>query len=228
MRAALALAALIALAGCKEHRAASPAPAPEARQQAARTAVEASLLPRLRGPWVQQRGVQVFSQALSDTVAVCGRSVMTGTPGSPLVPYVAVVSFEGDRPRVAYLVLGATGPEASRVFVEMVDRCFDGGGPGTTRIMARIFPPLPVPAMAEPEVVAESRPEPVRSMGTVTVSARSPANLRSTVRGDVIRTLPPSSTLQVLGQAPGGWYQVGQAGSAMGWVHASVLEMPAR
>ncbi|WP_421988367.1 SH3 domain-containing protein [Roseococcus sp.] len=225
MRAAVALAALIALAACKEHRATSLVPVPEERQLAARTAVEASLQSRLRGQGTRPRGVQVFSQALRDTVAVCGRSAMTGVADSRLIPYVAVVSFEGEAARVANLVFGATGPEASRVFVEMVDRCFDGGGPATTRVTARIYPPLPVPAAAEPEILAEARPEPARPLGTVTVSARSPANLRSASHGgEVIRSLPASSTLEVIGEAPGGWYQVGQSGRPMGWVHGSVLE----
>jgi hypothetical protein len=34
--------------------------------------------------------------------------------------------------------------------------------------------------------------------------------------------------LQVFGEAPGGWYQVGQDGTAWGWLHASVLDGPAR
>ncbi|TCH99523.1 SH3 domain-containing protein [Roseococcus sp. SYP-B2431] len=227
---ALALS-LIALAACGEQQAASEPSS--GRQQAARAAAEASLQARLRGQGAQQRGVQVFAQALPDTLAICGRTTMTGASGAPYVPYVAVVSFEGESPRVANLVLGATGPEASRVFVEMTDRCFDGGGPATARVMARSFPPLPVPGapQAEGEAAAEvaAAPEPARPASTVMVSSRSAANLRSATRnGEVIRTLPPSSTLEVIGEAPGGWYQVGDRGSAMGWVHASVLETPPR
>jgi hypothetical protein len=228
MRPALILLGLIALAGCKEERAAVQAPASLDRQQAARTVTDASLQARLRVQGGQQRGVQVFAQALRDTVAVCGRSTSSAS-GAPLVPYVAVVSFEGDAPRVTNFVLGATGPEATRVFVEMVDRCFDGGGPQTARVMARSYPPLPVPGAAQPETVAEAPPEPTRPTNTVMVSSRSPANLRSATRGgEVIRTVPAASTLEVYGEAPGGWYQVGERGNAMGWVHASVLEMPRR
>lgn len=233
MRPALALLGLIALAACNEDHAASPAPAGQDRQQAARAATEASLQARIHAQGSQQRGVQVFAQALPDSVAVCGRSTLSAASGAPYVPYVAVVSFEGATPRVSNLLLGATGPEATRVFVEMVDRCFDGGGPATARVMARSFPPLPVPGVPtvepEAEVVSEARAEPARPGNTVTVSSRSGANLRSAARGgEVLRTLPASSTLEVYGEAPGGWYQVGERGSAMGWVHASVLETPAR
>lgn len=233
MRVALALSvALLALAACRDDETTSRSSTPEGRQQAARQAAETAIKGRLRAQAVQQRGVQVFAQALPHTLAVCGRSSATGAASDPFVPYVAVVAFEGDAPRVSNFVLGATGPEASRVFVEMVDRCFEGGGPATARVMARSFPPLPVPgaAAAEANVETAAAPaEPSRPANTVMVSARSGANLRSATRGgEVIRTIPPSSTLEVVSEAPGGWYQVGQAGSAIGWVHASVLETPAR
>jgi hypothetical protein len=232
MRVALALSvALLALAACREDETAARSATPEGRQQAARAAAETAIKGRLRAQSLTQRGVQVFSQALPNTVAVCGRSSATGGAADPFLPYVAVVSFEGDAPRVQNFVLGATGPEASRVFVEMVDRCFDGGGPATARLMARTFPPLPVPGapQAEAEPAAEVATAPARPTNTITVSSRTGANLRSAARGgEVIRTLPASSTLEVIGEAPGGWYQVGERGSAMGWVHASVLETPAR
>lgn len=233
MRLTLALSvALLALAACREDETAARSAAPEGRQQAARDAAVTAIKSRLRAPSLQQRGVQVFSQALPNTLAVCGRSSATGAATDPFIPYVAVVSFEGDGPRVSNFVLGATGPEASRVFVEMVDRCFEGGGPATARVMARSFPPLPVPGAAAAEAnveTAAATAEAPRPTSTVMVSARSGANLRSAARGgEVIRTIPPSSTLEVVSEAPGGWYQVGQAGSAIGWVHASVLETPAR
>lgn len=231
MRPPLALPLiLLALAACREDAPTTLSSAPEGRQQAARQAVETAIKGRLRAPSVQLRGVQVFSQALPGTVAVCGRSSATGASSDPFVPYVSVVSFEGDEARVVNFVMGSTGPEATRVFVEMVDRCFDGGGPATTRVMARSFPPLPVPGAptTEPEPQAEAvaaASEPQRPAHTVRVSSRTSANLRTASRnGEVIRTLPPSSTLEVIGEAPGGWYQVGERGNAMGWVHTSVLE----
>jgi hypothetical protein len=234
MHVALALSvALLALAACREDDTAAQSSAPEGRQQAARAAAETAIKGRLRAQAVTLRGVQVFAQALPDTVAVCGRSSATGAASDPFLPYVAVVTFEGEAPRVSNFVLGASGPEASRVFVEMVDRCFDGGGPATARVMARSFPPLPVPGAPTAEAeraaeVAAAPAQPSRPANTVMVSSRTAANLRSAARGEVIRTLPASSTLEVIGEAPGGWYQVGERGNAMGWVHASVLETPAR
>jgi len=234
MRVALALSvALLALTACRYDESAARPAVPEGRQQAARQVAEEAVRSRLRTQAAQMRGVQTFAQALPDTLAVCGRSTVSGEPGSPLTPYVAVISFEGEEARVSTFVLGATGPEATRVFVEMVDRCFEGGGPATTRVMARSYPPLPIPGAptAEPtgEIVAEAQADPVRPAHTVTVSTRSGANLRSAARGGaVIRTLPPASRLEVVDEAPGGWYRVGQAGSPIGWVHASVLQQPGR
>lgn len=224
MRAILALSAVIACAACNEQGAA----APSGREAAAKAAVDTALQARLRAPGTQRRGVQVFGQAMPGTLAVCGRSTVAGGTDAPYVPYVAVVSFTGETPRVTNLVLGATGPEASRVFLEMTDRCFEGGGPASARVMARNFPPLPSPGAPETEPAAQAAaapPEPARPIGTVTVSSRGAANLRSATRGgEVIRTLPASSTLDVVSEAPGGWYQVGERGTPIGWVHASVLE----
>jgi hypothetical protein len=233
MRALLALPVLLACVACNEQGTASRTPAPSGRDEAAKSLADASLATRLRSQGTQQRGVQVFQQALPGVVAVCGRSTTTSGIGAPYVPYVAVVSFEGEAPRVTNLVLGTTGPEASRVFLEMTDRCFDGGGPANARAMARSYPPLPTGAMPEREAEAQPeaapQPEPARPSGTVTISSRSGANLRSAARGgEVIRTLPASSTFDVISEAPGGWVQVGERGAPIGWVHASVLEARAR
>lgn len=248
--ARIALTTLLALAACREEKrdASAPAPAPESRQQSARNLARAALRERLRGQETQLRGVQVFSQALPDTVAVCGRS--SAGAGEPYIPYVAVVGFEGETGRVTGFTLGATGPEATRVFLEMVDRCFDGGGPATSRPMARSFPPLPIVPGASPGEVAASVPSasppaasapatptapPVAAQvqggavpsprQSVVTWARTGANLRSApIGGEVIGTVPPSSTLDVIGEAPGGWYQVGRGGTPIGWIHSSVLD----
>jgi hypothetical protein len=253
------LVVLLALAACREEKrdSAAPAPAPASRQQAARDAATAALRERLSGRETQLRGVQVFSQALADTVAVCGRS--SGGAGDPYIPYVAAVTFQGEAARVTGFTLGATGPEATRVFLELVDRCFDGGGPLTNRPMARSYPPLPItgagdpvgtvpqPSGGESSPPAAPAPAPSPSPGpaptppaaavqagslpasrqTVVTWARTGANLRSgPVGGEVIGVVPPSSTLDVVAEAPGGWYQVARDGVAIGWLHASVLEPP--
>jgi uncharacterized protein YraI len=55
------------------------------------------------------------------------------------------------------------------------------------------------------------------------VTVRSPVNLRTAPHGAVLRVLPRGEVLQVFGQAPGGWLQVGQ-GEAWGWAHSSLLD----
>jgi hypothetical protein len=211
----------------------------------ARGAAEASLRERLRAASaLQLRGVQVFAQAIPNTFAVCGRASPTGAANEPLLPWVAQVAFEAGSAQVTGFVLGSSGPEATRAFAELVERCFEGGGPANSRMAPRPLPPLPTPAAAAPSVtsasaspaaealpgaVAPSAAVPPVSGRTVVTSARSGANLRASPQGGaVLRVLPRSSTLQVFGEAPGGWYQVGQDGTAWGWLHASVLDGPAR
>ncbi|MBS7811122.1 SH3 domain-containing protein [Roseococcus pinisoli] len=252
MRASLAFLLPLLLLGACDEKKETPASAPASatQQSSARDAATAALRERLRGQETQLRGMQVFSQALADTVAVCGRS--SGGAGDPYIPFVAVVSFQGEGARVTNFTLGATGPEATRVFLEMVDRCFDGGGPLTNRAMARSYPPLPItgasdPIAAPPPAVSPgpvpdpaaqpaapaAPPTPLQagslpaSRSTVVTWARTGANLRSNpVGGEVIGVLPPSTTLDVIAEAPGGWYQVGRDGNAIGWIHSSVLEAP--
>jgi hypothetical protein len=219
----LLMAALITpLAGCGEGEASSRAAAGP-RAEAARVAAEAALRGRLRS--AELRGVQVFGQALPDSMVVCGRA--RGGAGEAYAPYVAIIGFEGQAARVASLQLGASGPEASRVFVEMVDRCFEGGGPVNARVMARAVPPLPTNLEPEaPAVLAD--PLPTAAPAARMATARTGANIRNAPRGgEVVRSLPAGASLDVMGEAPGGWYQVGERGAVLGWVHASVVEVSA-
>jgi hypothetical protein len=222
---------LVALTGCDEGEASPPARPPETRQEVAREAALAALRHRLRPRGnIEQRGVQVFTQAMPDVLTVCGRARMPGAGQAPYWPYVAVVDLSGEAGMVVSLHLGASGAEASRVFLDMVDRCFDGGGPASARPMMRSLPPLPEPdAAAETSSRAAPRPgraaPPAAASGSVITASRVGANIRSSPRGgDVVRVMAPGSSLQVLAEAPGGWFQVGEAGVALGWVHASVLE----
>lgn len=240
MRGPAPILMLAALAGCGEGDANSRMATPEPRQEAAREAALAALRHRLRPQGaIEQRGVQVFAQALPDMVAVCGRARLPGSVQAPYLPYVAVVEFSGQATAVVRFHLGASGAEASRVFLDMVDRCFDGGGPPSARPMARNLPPLPELAgiaPAEPQAASAtstaapgaSAAQPglqVAASGSVTTSSRMGANIRSSTRGgEVVRTVPPGTSLQVFAEAPGGWFQVGEAGVALGWIHASVLE----
>lgn len=219
------------LAACNEGEASSrtanptQAAASDPRHETARMAAEIVLRTRLRH--AELRGVQVFSQALPDTMVVCGRA--RNAREDAYAPYVGVINFEGGTPRVASFQYGSTGAEASRVFLEMVDRCFDGGGPATSRATARATPPLPSNPVAETPAaapVAQSEPAPTAPARMAT--ARSNANIRNMPGGgDVLRTLPAGARMEVLAQAPGNWFQLGQNGAVVGWAHGSLLELSA-
>jgi hypothetical protein len=243
-----AVAAALLLAACddapKTPQGAGQTPPSEARAKAARAAAEDRLRARLRmeGP-LTQRAVQVHRQALPDTLAVCGQINPSGRGEDPFIPYVAVVDFEGERPARTEFVLGASSAEAARVYLELLDRCFDGGGPTTTRASARPIPPIPselprpapTPPMAPgaPLAIAPPVPAPGPALaapaspatGAVTTTSRHPVNIRAhpSGGGTVLRVVPRGSTLQVFGEAPGGWLQVGE-GEPWGWLHASLLE----
>lgn len=249
-RAAPALALLL-LSGCEEPsptaereaprviRAAQAAPGPEA--EALRLAEE-RLRTRLRTEGAPaQRAVQVHRQAQRDTLAVCGQVLPAGRPEDTFIPYVAVVTLEGGTPKRAELHLAASTPEATRVYFEMVDRCFDGGGPAHARASVRPLPPAP----AGLEVVREVTVAPVASQATGAAVAatpafdgggpgmsalgsagiRSAANVRASPSGGgaVLQVLPRGATVEVFGQAPGNWFQIGD-GEPRGWVHGSLLE----
>lgn len=228
---------LVALAGCREETAAAaPQAEPDPRPALAATAAEAPLRARLRPAGeIRQRGVQVFAQALPGTFAVCGRAAASHAAGEPFIPYVAVVAFQGAAPRVAEFVAGMSGPEAARVFVALADRCFEGGGPPSSRAMARAIPPLPDPVVIAAESGAGAIPvaasgggvadEAKAALRSVVTTPRQGTNIRSAPRtGEVVRIAPRSSILDVYAEAPGGWLQVGLDGVPWGWMHASMID----
>ncbi|TDH58542.1 hypothetical protein E2C06_32090, partial [Dankookia rubra] len=148
------LLAALGLAACDDppkeapraDAAAGAVPAAEAAE--ARRAAGEQLRARLRmAGGMPLRAVQVWRQQLAGTLAVCGQVNPTGDANDPFIPWVATVSLAEGRAQRTELVLGASNAEASRVFAEMVDRCFDGGGPRTAqagRDGARPLPPLPL------------------------------------------------------------------------------------
>ncbi|WP_207553712.1 hypothetical protein, partial [Teichococcus deserti] len=157
--APLLLAGLL-LAGCKEEK---QAQAPDrAYEAAAQRAAEAELA-RLAGGEVALRGVQVWRQAATETSAVCGQvNLRKGVPGGAYTLFVAVVTPQqaGDPrgPLKAEQHVATSDTSASRVFVETLLRCYDGGGPPTQRVGA---PPLvpPVPDQL-PDMATSTRPPP--------------------------------------------------------------------
>jgi hypothetical protein len=192
---------------------------------------------------MQMRAVQAWHQHVPNTVAVCGQVNPTGKANDPFIPWVAVVTLKEERAERTDLVIGMSNSEASRVFVEMLDRCFEGGGPPTGRPQARALPPLPLdsalaPNPAAPPVnapapgaaglpmpVLPASPPPAAAAGRmVTTTAVHPVNIRDQPGGGgaVVRIVPRASSLHVFGEAPGGWLQVGDD-QPFGWVHGSML-----
>ncbi|MBP0495500.1 SH3 domain-containing protein [Roseomonas sp. SG15] len=217
-------------------------------EQAARVAAEAGTASRaaeerLRAtarnitPAARLRGVTAHRQALGG-YAVCGQVNLTGAMEDPYLPFVSVVSANGER--IEQFV--ATGSaEATRTYVETNTRCFDGGGPTSARSVLPL-PPVPdtaatAPAAAPPPPApgaAGSAPPPAQpaspagsmpAQGSVTTTAAHPVNLRSNPAGGgaVLRVVPRGTRLRVFAEAPGGWYQVGET-EPMGWIHGSMLE----
>ncbi|MGG5819822.1 SH3 domain-containing protein [Falsiroseomonas sp. HW251] len=236
------------LAACREEpEAPSRAATPEPRHAAALEAAHAAVRARLRAASeLRQRGVQVFPQAMKPGVAVCGRAALPGA-AEAFLPYVAVVTFEGDAPRVSDFAIAASGPEATRVFLLLSERCFEGGGPPSLRAVAGALPPLPdwnswdaesgattLPAAASgptmlPAASGPTAPPSLVALRRIVTTSRSGANIRSAPRdGEVLRVAPRSTPLEVYGEAPGGWLQVGTDGVAWGWMHNSLLDAAPR
>ncbi len=249
-----AMVALLALAACDDPpKAPSRAEAPPTGLAAARQAAEEQVRARLRMTGeLQLRAVQVHRQQLPDSLAVCGQVNPTGAATDPFIPRVAVVTLKEGQPARTDLTLGASNAEATRVFIEMLDRCFEGGGPATTRPQApRALPPLPLeaglarpaapapaaaptspgpaPVPTAPPPAAASPPGPAAPlMGggrIVTTTPAHPVNIRAQPGGGgpVVRIIPRTSQLWGFGEAPGGWLEVGEE-QPFGWVHGSMLE----
>jgi hypothetical protein len=236
----LLLLAALGLGACDDKQP-DPPPAAAAAGEAAeaRRAAEDQLRARLRMTGeMPMRAVQVWRQQLAGTIAVCGQVNPAGGANDPFIPWVATVAMAEGKAQRTELVLGASNAEASRVYVEMVDRCFEGGGPRTPQ-GARPLPPLPLdgalsaarpPAAAlgagAPAPAAPAASTPVAGGGRqVTTSQAHPVNIRNSPGGGgaVVRVVPRASTLRVFGEAPGGWLEVGED-QPFGWVHSSVLD----
>jgi hypothetical protein len=256
----VALLAAVLLAACDDpapRQAQAPAALAQGPVAEAVRGAEERLRTRLRieGP-MMQRAVQVHRQALAGTLAVCGQINPSGRGDDAWLPWVAVVGFEGQAIARMDFYLAASTPDATRVYFEMVDRCFDGGGPTSPRQGIRPLPPapsglprsaedtmpraaLPPPApqaeMALPFAAPAPAPAPAPAasvaaagpmQGGVTTSTRTPVNVRAmpVAGAEVMRVIPRGSALQVFGEAPGGWLQVGEGGEAFGWLHNSMLD----
>lgn len=259
--AAMALAGLLGaglLSACdqKACRPAAPqATSPDAGAHARRVALE-KISSGLRAPAAAQfRGVQVYQQADSRVVAICGQVNPAGREDQAFIPFVSVVTYtrrsEAGTPEFDIdQYVANSNSEATRVYIEMTSRCGENGGPRQVgnRVVIPPLPPLPSdlpdqllagrPAAAghgpagqvppSPAPVAAGRVEPGASpAGGQSVTMRQAGNIRVAPAGgsQLVRVAPKGAVLRVFAQAPGGWLQVGE-GEPEGWVHSSLVESP--
>jgi len=243
MRKGFLLAGLLALGGCFEDappKAESKAAAPsEDVADRVKMAAEERLREIARDPEALRfRAMELHRQAMADTYAVCGQATVMG--GTVFIPFVSVVNAADGELKVEQHV-GRSNIEATRVYVEMVGRCFDGGGPimraGGTAV-AQPAPPLPtgLPVLdhvpqeppKQPEMVSATSPDPMAGGHSGrTLVMRQNGNVRAAPGGggEVLRVARTGSVLNVFGTAPGGWYRVGDT-APEGWVHGSLVSLP--
>ena len=214
----------------------------EAQIAAAIKASEERLRSTLRNitPGAKLRGVIAHKQALGG-YAICGQVNLTGAREDPYLPFVSVVSPGLDR---IEQFVASSSAEAMRTYVETNTRCYEEGGPTSTRSVVplppvpdtsnlgqeRAIPPrLPVPAQSGAAPVPPPALPPsvgsTPSQGAVTTTSAHPVNLRNNPAGggSVLRVIPRGTRLRVFAEAPGGWYQVGETGPE-GWIHGSMFE----
>ena len=154
--AAVALAAVTLLSGCKDEKKAADQSASladrvrEAAEQAIRSGAETPAQ-------VQFRGVQVYAQAMPQRMAVCGQVSPFADDANLFVPFVSVVTINDGTPRYQFEQRIATNTsEASRVYIAMANDCYDKGGPKPGPYQGAMpVPPLPD---AIPDPAARSRP----------------------------------------------------------------------
>ena len=139
---------LLALVGCDDKpqapghgRASSPS---DPREQIRRAAEEAVLARVNLTPSPALRAVQVYGQQPGDAFAVCGQLGLGQGSSVVFVPWVVPVGVRDGRPVVSEVFAGVTNAEATRVYIESIDRCFEGGGAHPARPrQVRALPPLP-------------------------------------------------------------------------------------
>lgn len=224
--------AVAGLAGCKEEKQAAPSTASGAVQRA-RDAAQQNIQAASASPAkVKFRGIQVYSQAAPQKFAVCGQVSPFPDDSNIFVPFVSVVTAQprGDTTEYQFEQrIGTTTSEAGRVYGALVTFCYEEGGPPPSPVRGVApTPPLPdtIPdaltrGTATKPVPATSGTKPMEATGTVTM--RQNGNLRADPHGAPLRVAAQGSSFKVFGQAPGGWFQVGDT-APIGWVHESMLD----
>ena len=246
----LTIVVTLLMAGCDKEACPprSVASAPDALadvRKAAETSVKAAAA---NSDAVRFRGVQVWPQTAKNQFAVCGQANVFGPNSSTFVLFVALVTRDelGQDPARKFKAearVGSTITEATRVYVDALARCYEGGGPQQA-LRHDIVPPLP-PLPDDPKAVLAGPPTPVAppapasppqplavavppsvtgaSPASGSVVMRQNANIRSTPQGQTLGVVPAGKELHVFGEAPGGWLQVGDTAPS-GWVHSSLVQ----
>ena len=244
----LMLAATVLLSGCgdEKSRAARAAAAAAGR---VREAAEQNILATAAAPArMQFRGMQVYRQAMPQRTAVCGQVNPFLDDPNIFVPFVSLVIAEGGQDGRAQHYqfeqhVATTTSEASRVYLAIVEYCYDEGGPTPGPLHSVMpMPPFPDtvpdprsrsrspprPGKTPPEVprpTAATPPDmvPDRTSASGSVSMRRNGNLHTRPHGPAVQVVPQGTVMRVFSQAPGGWLQVGDT-KPLGWVHESLLE----
>ena len=146
LRKGFLLAGLLALGGCLEEEAPKAQAAPGRENPLAQ--IRGAAEEKLRGvardrEALRFRAVETHRQAIPNTYAVCGQATLAG--GGVFLPFVSVVNAANGGMEIEQHV-ARTNVEATRVYVELVGRCFDGGGPQMRAggvPVAQLPPPLP-------------------------------------------------------------------------------------
>jgi hypothetical protein len=156
-----------------------------------------------------------------EELAVCGH---VGPAGSPFVVRVLLPPGFVDRHRQA-------PPGGIITVVEQAPGIAAVGGEAWARYCRD---PTPRPAIVQggpkPEAATGAAEAilPASSGGAATALAlvRAAANLREgpSGRAPILRVARPGEVMALHGQAPGGWWQVGDDGGPFGWIHGSMLE----
>ena len=241
------LAAIVLLSGCGDEKRDAARAAASAAERV-RKAAEQNILAAAAAPTrIQFRGMQVYRQAMPRRNAVCGQVNPFVDDPNIFVPFVSLVIAEGGqdgRPRYQFEQhVATTTSEASRVYLAIVEYCYDEGGPTPGPYHSVMpMPPFPdtipdprsrsrsptrsgktPPEVLEPAKVTMSDAVPERTSASGSVSMRRNANLHARPHGPALQVVPQGTVMRVFSQAPGGWLQVGDT-RPLGWIHESMLD----
>jgi hypothetical protein len=206
---------------------------------------------------VRFRGVQAYPQAIAGQVAVCGQAAVFGAASGTYVMFVSVVSKTAEADgaghgfRVDGVHIGSTMQEATKTYIETINRCYEGGGPSPGLRAAPPLPPLPdnpqalvegsgprssqdrppdrpaaaaaAPTPLAPQPPPQAAPAPLGQALLGTVTMRQNGNIHIEPHGETVRVEHQGAILHVFAEAPGGWLQVGDT-QPFGWVHSSLVD----